>query len=141
MENKIKKAFDIAIVFLWIISFIYVVLILIPPSAFMQSSSFHVDDTTVGSSTYINSKRNARISLQWYIIEEINKINDWYIEVVHRKEREVLTEKGNIAVRRKIDYVFTETWAYNFNLTIVHNISEMLHLQKITVLKDTFEVK
>lgn len=141
MENKIKKAFNIAIVFLWIISFIYVVLILIPPSAFMQVSSFHVDDTTVGSNTYINSKRNARISLQWYIIEEINKINDWYIEVVHIKEREVLTEKGNIAVRRKIDYVFTETWTYNLNLTIVHNISDMLHLQKITILKDTFEVK
>lgn len=141
MENKIKNAFDIAIVFLWIISFIYIVLILIPPSAFMQLSSFHVDDTTVWQYTYINSKRNARISLQWYVIEEINKINDWYIEVVHRKEREVLTEKGNIAVRRKIDYVFTETWTYNFNLTIVHNISEMLHLQKITVLKDTFEVK
>ena len=141
MENKIKNAFDIAIVFLWIISSIYVVLILIPPSVFMQLSSFHVDDTTVGSSTYINSKRNARISLQWYVIEEINKIHDWYVEVVHRKEREVLTEKGNIAVRRKIDYVFTETWTYNLNLTIVHNISDFLHLQKITVLKDIFEVK
>lgn len=141
MENKIKNAFDIAIVFLWIISSIYVVLILIPPSVFMQLSSFHVDDTTVWQYAYINSKRNARISLQWYVIEEINKIHDWYVEVVHRKEREVLTEKGNIAVRRKIDYVFTETWTYNLNLTIVHNISEMLHLQKITVLKDTFEVK
>ena len=140
MENKIKKAFDIAIIFLWVISFIYVVSILIPPSAFMQVSDFHVDNTTVGSNTYINSKRNARISLQWHVIEEINKIHDWYIEVVHRKEREVLTEKGNIAVRRKIDYVFTETWAYNLNLTIVHNVSDFLHLQKITVLKDTFEV-
>lgn len=141
MENKIKNAFDTAIVFLWIISFIYVVLILIPPSAFMQVSNFHVDDTTVGSNTYINSQRNTRISLQWNVIEEINKIHDWYIEVVYRKDREVLTEKGNIVVRRKIDYIFTETWTYDLNLIIVHNISDFLYLHKITVLKDTFEVK
>lgn len=107
----------------------------------MQSSNFRVDDTKVWQYAYINLKRNARISLQLYVIEEINRIHDWYIEVVYRKEREILTEKGNIAVRRKIDYVFTETWTYNLNLTIVHNISDFLHLQKITVLKDIFEVK
>ena len=141
MENKLKRYFNIAIVFLWIISFIYIVLILIPPSVFMQSSNFRIDGTKVWQYAYINLKRNARISLQLYVIEEINRIHDWYIEVVHRKERGILTEKGNIAVRRKMDYVFTETWTYNLNLTIVHNISDMLHLQKITILKDTFEVK
>lgn len=141
MENKLKKTFDITIVFLWIISFIYVVLILTPPSAFTQVSIFHVNDTTVGSNTYINSQRNAKISLQWHVTEEINKINDWYIEVVYRRDREVLTEKGNIVVRRKIDYVFTETWTYNLNLIIVHNISDFLQLHKKTILKDVFEVK
>lgn len=141
MENKIKQTFDVTIIFLWLLSFIYTILILLPSSFFLDMKDFYASDTTIWWYTYINSVRNAKIDLHWTVIEEINKVDGKYIDVVHRLEREVLTEKWFMAVRRKIDHVFTETWSYTLNLTIMHNISEILNLKKITYLKSSFTVK